>query len=322
MTALKVKLLPAEKEALEQRSTTNAEAYELFLVARGFQRKGSERLKPVIVRLCRRAVELDPGFAKGWALLSIAESEIAQRGIEGYSVESARAAAERAIAADPSAADGYAALAEAQLRASMAIDEAATDALTTAFRLDPNCYDAHLTAGSLNIFQRNYEKAITHFERAIEIDPDAYWPAGMVSQAYEAIGDTVAAVAAHRRALALCERILADEPDHGAAMGFLVTSLASLGLADRAREWARRALLFDPDNVRLHYNLACAMATLEDADMAVALMDPLIDKVGPGALRWFQSDNSLDQIREHPKFVALSERIARRLAAETSAKET
>jgi adenylate cyclase len=316
VTALKVKLLPAEKQALEQRSTTNSEAYELFLVARGFQRKGSERLKPVVVRICRRVVELDPAFAKGWALLSIAESELAQRGVEGYSVKSARTAAERAIAADPTAADGHAALAEALLRGSMVFDDAVAGALATAFRLDPNCYDAHLVAGSAGIVQRDYEKAIAHYERAIEIDPDAYWPAGMVSQAYEAIGDTAAAAAAHRRALAHCERILADEPDHGAAMGFLVTSLASLGLADRARDWTRRALLFDPDNARLHYNLACAMATLGDADTAVTLMDPLIDKVGPGALRWFQSDNSLDSIRKHPRFIALSERVARRLAAD------
>jgi hypothetical protein len=100
---------------------------------------------------------------------------------------------------------------------------------------------------------------------------------------------------------------------------FMVTSLASLGLADRARDWTRRALLFDPDNARLHYNLACAMATLEDADMAVALIEPLIDKVGPGALRWFQSDNSLDPIRKHPRFIALSEQISRQLAAKTPA---
>ena len=318
VTALKVTLLPAEKQALEQRSTTNSEAYELFLVARGFQRKGSERLKPVIVRICRRVVELDAGFAKGWALLSIAESELAQRGAEGYSVDSARHSAERAIAADPAVADGHAALAEALLRGSMVIDDAVSGALATAFRLEPDCYDAHLVAGSAAIAQRDYETAITHYECAIAIDPDAYWPAGMVSQAYDAVGDTAAAAAAHRRSMAQCERILADEPDHGAAMGFLVTSLASLGLADRARDWTRRALLFDPENARLRYNLACAMATLEDADMAVDLMEPLIDKVGPGALRWFQSDNSLDPIRKHPRFAALSELIDRRLSQSVS----
>ena len=83
VAALKVKLLPAEKAAIEQRSTTNSAAYELFLMARGFQRKGSERLKPVIVRMCRRAVEIDPGFAKGWALMSLAEAELSQRGVAG-----------------------------------------------------------------------------------------------------------------------------------------------------------------------------------------------------------------------------------------------
>jgi adenylate cyclase len=148
VTALKVKLMPAEKQALEQRSTTNSEAYELFLVARGFQRKGSERLKPVIVRICRHVVEFDPGFAKGWALLPIAD---------GYSADSARTAAERAIAADPSAADGHAALAEALLRGSMVYDEAVARALATVFRLDPNCNDAHLVAGSAGIVQRDYE---------------------------------------------------------------------------------------------------------------------------------------------------------------------
>ena len=314
VTALKVRLLPAEKEALSQRSTTNAEAYELFLVARGFQRKGSERLKPVIIRICRRVVELDPGFANGWALMSVAEAEIAQRGEEGYSIAGARAAAERAIAADPSVAEGHAALAEASMRGSMLLSKEVSEALETAFRLDANCFEAHLVAGSAGIVCREYEKAIEHYERAIELDPDAYWPAGMVSQAYEAVGDTVAALAAHRRALAQCEKILADEPDHGAALGFLVTSLASLGMADRARDWTRRALLFDPDNARLNYNLSCAMATLGDADLTVQLLDPLIDKVNAGSLRWFQSDNSLDPVRQHPKFVALSERLARRLA--------
>ena len=77
-----------------------------------------------------------------------------------------------------------------------------------------------------------------------------------------------------------------------------------------------RALLFDPDNARLHYNLACAMAKLGDADTAVDLIEPWIDQVSRGWLMWMRSDNSLDPIREHPRFVALMERGARRLAAE------
>jgi adenylate cyclase len=95
-----------------------------------------------------------------------------------------------------------------------------------------------------------------------------------------------------------------------------VTSLAGLGNADRAREWTRRALLFDPDNARLHYNLACAMARLGDAAMAVDLIEPWIDKVSHGWVLWMQADNSLDQIREHPRFVALMARGAQRFATD------
>ena len=320
VAALKLKLLPAEKAAIEQRSTTNCEAYELFLMARGFHRKGSERLKPVIVRICRRVVELDPGFAQGWALMSFAEAELNQRGIDGYTLQGARDSAERAIAAEPTVAEGYAALAEALTRGlaqgeSKIVDEA----IATALRLDPDCYEALIMAGAVCIARREYAKAIRHFERAIEIDPDAYWPAGMVVQAYEALGETEATMVAARRSLARCEKILADEPDHSGALGFLVTSLAELGDADRARAWATRAVLFDPDNARLHYNIACGMARLGDADTAVDLIDPWFDRVSPGWVRWMQQDNSLDSIREHPRFIALMERGARRIGPESLA---
>jgi adenylate cyclase len=76
-------------------------------------------------------------------------------------------------------------------------------------------------------------------------------------------------------------------------------------------------LLFGLDNRRMHYNLACAMATVNDVDMAAELIEPLIDKVNDGFLRWMQADNRLDAIRQHPRFAAVMERAARPLAAET-----
>jgi hypothetical protein len=57
------------------------------------------------------------------------------------------------------------------------------------------------------------------------------------------------------------------------------------------------------------------MSRLQDADTAVDLIEPWIDRVSEGWLLWMQRDNSLDPIRVHPRFVALMARGARRLTA-------
>jgi adenylate cyclase len=183
-----------------------------------------------------------------------------------------------------------------------------------AIELDPTCYEAHHAGGNGNITARNYPEAIRCFERALAIDPDSYRAAGMVIQAYVGIGDTENAEAAARRSLALCERVLAREPDHSGALGFFVSALADLGQAERARTWAQRAVLFVPDEARMHYNLACAMASLGDADAACELLEGIVDGLSEGAIRWMAQDNGLDPIRAHPRFVALTGRADARLA--------
>jgi hypothetical protein len=57
------------------------------------------------------------------------------------------------------------------------------------------------------------------------------------------------------------------------------------------------------------------MAKLEDADTAVDRIEPWLDKVRPGWVLWMQQDNSLDPIRQNPRFAALMARGLRRLRA-------
>ena len=312
VAALKLHLAPDEKRAIEHRPTSNPEAYELFLMARQFGRTGSERMMPLIVRLCQRAVEIDPGFALAWAHLSFAEAELSQRTVAGFTIESALASAQRALDVDPDLAEAHAAMAEALGRGASKDLGVGEPNIRTALRLDPDCFEANLFAGYIYISQHRWEEAVHYLEIACTLDQDAFRPAGMVVQAYGGLGDRDNELAAARRTLARCEKILAIEPDHGGALGFFVTALADLGEADRAQEWTRRAVLFDPDNTRLHYNLACAMATLGDADAACDLLDGVVDKVNVGWLLWMDADNSLDPIRDHPRFMALMAKASER----------
>src|SRR5260370_5995738 len=60
--ALKLKLLPEEKKAIERRGTDSVEAYNLYLMARSYSLAGNvgdPRQLEAIERLCRRAVEID-----------------------------------------------------------------------------------------------------------------------------------------------------------------------------------------------------------------------------------------------------------------------
>ena len=312
VAALKLHLAPDEQRAIERRPTSNAEAYELFLMARQFSRTGSERMYPLIVRICQRVVEIDPDFALAWAHLSFAQAELSQRVVTGFTIESALASAQRALEVDPDLAEAHAAMGEALLRGANKDLGVGEPYIITALRLDPDCFEANLFAGYVYISQHRWEEAIHHLEIACTLDQDAYRPAAMAMQAYSGLGDRDNASAAARRTLARCEKILAIEPDHGGALGFFVTSLVELGELDRAREWTRRAVLFDPDNTRLHYNLGCAMATLGDADAACDLLDSVIDKVNASWLLWMVADNDLDPIRAHPRFVGLMAKASER----------
>ena len=78
--ALKVKLLPEEKKAIEQHGTENVDAYNLFLMARQTYTTGFEsdaRRLDAIIRMCRRAVEIDPNYADAWAYDRAGRSAVA-----------------------------------------------------------------------------------------------------------------------------------------------------------------------------------------------------------------------------------------------------
>ena len=316
--ALKVRLAPAEKKAIGQRTTNNSEAYELYLLVRQFNQTGSERMQPLIVRICNRILELDSTCAQAWAHLSFAEADLCQRGVPGYTWDRAIHAADRAIAIDPDLAEGHVAMAEALGRGPAMDLDAGKPYIETALRLNPDSYDARLCAGNLALAQRDYPAAIRHLEIAIALDPLAYRPAGMIVQAYVGIGDRPHVLAAAQRLATRCEKLLELEPDHGGALGHMVAALSELGEVDRAREWARRAQLFDPDNVRLLYNLSCGMVRLGDYDAACDALEKVLDKVSSGWLLWIDQDNDFDAIRDYPRFLEMMARARARFATSQS----
>ena len=189
-----------------------------------------------------------------------------------------------------------------------------------ALRLDPESYQVNLAAGQLNYVLRRFDQAIRHFEKAATTVETDFRSAGMLVSCYSASGDKEGARRAARRALERCERIVAAEPDNGSAMGFAVGALAALGETERAKEWAERALLLDPDNINLRYNFACTLITdLHDYDAALDLLGPRFETMSIEVLNWVRTDPDLDPIRDHPRFKAMLAAAEARLAQSQSA---
>jgi adenylate cyclase len=93
-----------------------------------------------------------------------------------------------------------------------------------------------------------------------------------------------------------------------------VAMLADLGEKERAREWATRARLVDPDAVNLQYNLACAMSALGENELAFEALEGIASKLSPGMVSWLEADTDLDPIREEPRFKSMMEVVKARFA--------
>jgi adenylate cyclase len=308
--ALKLTLLPAEKEAIERRSTTNPEAYKLYLMARQYNATGNSRHREITVRLCQRAVEIDPGYARAWALLAVCQSNkvlmVTLPGDSGWD------AAERALALAPDLAEAHAA--KGRVLGDGGRYEEALAEHEIALRLDPDAYEVNAAAARCFIALRRYDEAIQCLERAAAAIENDFWALGMCIQCHQARGDDDGAKAAARRTLERVEKIVVAEPDHGVALGFGVTALTTLGQLERAKEWTARAMLLDPQNYNLMYNLACSMSRSGEIDEALKLLDPVLRAAQSQSLNWFNVDSDLDPIRDDPRYKTMFEQAEARLA--------
>jgi len=316
VAALQLQLLPTEKKAIEHRGTSSSEAYSLYLMARQHWISGNDgdsRRDDVVVRICRQAITIDPDYAKAWALMALAQSELRFR--HDRTEEDALASAERALALDPDLPEAHCIKAR-YLETEEGRSDDAQIQVETALRLGPESWEVNKEAARLLFRQGKMREAIPYFEKAAALMESDYHAPGMLQTCYGAIGDREGAKRSSRITLARAERAVAQDPSNGAALGLGAGALAMLGEAERAKEWIRRAMLIAPENLTMRYNLVCALTVeLKDYDEALDLLESFIDKMNQMLVTHVQVDPDLDSLREFPRFQELVERAKQRLAA-------
>jgi adenylate cyclase len=311
--ALKVRLLPEEKKAIENRGTSNVDAYNLYLMARqqwvsGAQ--GNPRREEAIVRLCQQAVSLDPNYAQAWALMGFAQLEL--RFWHGKD-ENALPAAERALAINPQMPEAL--CIKARYLEEEGLGEEAQQEIRRALALDPESWEVNREAARMLFRHGKLRDAIPYFEKAASLmDTDWHNPL-MLTTCYQAIGDKDLRRKAAKTSFERAERAIARDPTDGPALAAGANGLAVLGEKDRALEWIRRALFLDPDNLVMRYNLGCALIQDVGAiDEAIATFQPFFERLqSPMHLRHLEVDPDISPIRDDPRFKAMLASAKKRL---------
>jgi len=313
--ALKLKLLPQEKLAIERRGTDSVEAYDLYLMARSYCLTGNDgdpRREEAIERLSRRAVEIDPGYAQAWALMAVAQSALHHN--FGRVGDGGQAALDRALALDPDLAEARA-IKAVKLANGGRQEEAAVE-IAVALRLGPESYEVNWRAAFICYRQDRLAEAVPYFEKAAALAESDLTAPSMLVSCYTALGDGENARRVARIALERAEKAVAADRSNGTAMVTGAAALAALGETERAKDWMRRALLIDPDNLNMRYNFACMLATsLGDPEAALDMLGPVLDRDTGSQVKIAPTDPDLAGLRGDPRFQAMVAAAEARLAA-------
>ena len=240
--ALKVSLTPEEKLRLGRApGTENMQAYEHMMRGLHFmvqsQREGNARS----IENFERAIQLDPGYARAYAYLSVAHlfAFTFQLDTSSEALERALAAAQRGLAIDPEEPTCNAVLAFAYGLTGRA--EEALAAGRHAVDLHPGSSVAHWGLASALLFSSQPEAALEELERATRLDPmrrdylrfqraEAHWALGR-----------------NERAAAEYRRFLAAFPSFVSARAMLAGVCWELGDRECAREQAAEVLRLNPE---------------------------------------------------------------------------
>jgi adenylate cyclase len=182
--------------------------------------------------------------------------------------------------------------------------EEARQQVALALALDPESWEVNREMARMLFRHGHIRDAIPYFEKAASLMDSDWSNPMMLITCYDSVGDAAQMHGAVKTALERAERALAKDPTNGSALAVGAYSLSMFGDQERAREWVHKALLLDPDNLNMRYNLACTIIRqFGDFDEAMSVLQPYFERINSTTLmRHMEVDPDFDPIRKDPRF--------------------
>jgi tetratricopeptide (TPR) repeat protein len=84
--------------------------------------------------------------------------------------------------------------------------------------------------------------------------------------------------------------------------------LMALEETEKGLEWASLALVMDPNEPMVLYNVACIYSVAGKTEEALECLERAAE-TGLSQREWYEHDSDLDPLREHPRFKALLKKL-------------
>ncbi len=333
---LKIKLLRKEKKALGKRRIDNRDAFNLFLKGRYFWNNRTKDGMQKSIEYFQQAIEIEPNYALAYVGICDAYSMLGAYNFlppkDSYPI--AKQATLKAIEIDDTLAEAYASLGyvvyeydwdwaggeKAFLRAIelnpgvwtahawyahylmmlARLDEAEKE-MKIAQKLDPLGLITNANVGYIHHLARDYRKAISEYQRTLEIDPAFYPALDYLGEAYLQLGEFEQAIEAFNKALVASQ----NGPDVVVRLGYLY---GVIGENDKARKMIDELLSRSKKEFIAASGIALIYMGLNETDKAFEWLKKAYEERAP-FLTYLKVDPRFDRLRDDPRFIDLMRRV-------------
>jgi tetratricopeptide (TPR) repeat protein len=186
--------------------------------------------------------------------------------------------------------------------------EKSQEQFAAAIRLKPDSFEATYLYARLCFAQGEFERSAELARMASRLRPEDYNAPSLLGMIYTDLKMPAEAEQAYRKSLETAREALELFPEDTRALYMGAVAAIRLGEERLGLEWTERVSAAHPRDTMTLYGIACAYAVLGRAEQAIGSLEEAVE-LGAIQKKWLEHDPDLWSIREHPRFVALLEKL-------------